>query len=521
MKIRIMAAAVAAVIAVSSTAFADGSDTEMIPLRETAERLGYNVTWNDEKRMAEVDSGIIRAEAYADSNKYTGASGYESELVSGAKIVDGTMYVPEDFFLLYFFTKNDNGTIVNYEPVEPKVRAEFAALDDGNWIGLTNEQMLEDFDYLYSTLEENYPYFGTLKRMYGVDLKEEYEKSRKLVSECKTDAEFYYIVDKFTETANMVGHLSAISPMNYSWYAEAYNNFDGIPEEYHDQVRMLAEAYGNELSSSSYDRMQDIFWPVYDKVQSWYDTGEGTEDYNEEDYSNVETKIIDEGKIAYINVKSFDMAYYTQDKETLFNFYKEIKDYDNVIFDISTNGGGGMSYFDDLILSPNIDKPVSADTYGLAKAGELNDKFYGVSEWEDITNMPDLPNLNKEDMKSMDVMTKDQINVEPLSDTKMLNGKIWMLVSENVFSSSEYAAMFAKATGFATLVGTRTGGDGIGSDPIPVVMPNSGLIVRYSPIYGVTYDGSGSQEFGTEPDIISPDGEDALTTCLKAINGEN
>ena len=113
-----------------------------------------------------------------------------------------------------------------------------------------------------------------------------------------------------------------------------------------------------------------------------------------------------------------------------------------------------------------------------------------------------------------------QYTVEPLNNEKMLNGKLWILVSENVFSSSEYAAMFTKATGFATLVGTRTGGDGIGVDPIPVVMPNSGLIVRYSPVYGVSYDGSGSQEFGTEPDIISPDGEDALTTCLKIINNK-
>lgn len=43
--------------------------------------------------------------------------------------------------------------------------------------------------------------------------------------------------------------------------------------------------------------MQDIFWPVYDKVQSWYSAEENdTEMTEEKTYSNVETKIIEEGK---------------------------------------------------------------------------------------------------------------------------------------------------------------------------------------------------------------------------------
>jgi len=177
-----------------------------------------------------------------------------------------------------------------------------------------------------------------------------------------------------------------------------------------------------------------------------------------------------------------------------------------------------MSYFDDLIVAPNIDKPLSADVYELAKAGSLNEEFIEVSTMDDISNLPELPKMNQDDLKELDAMLKNTYEVKPSNESKMLNGKIWILVSENVFSSSEYAAMFTKATGFATLVGTQTGGDGIGSDPIPVVMPNSGLIVRYSPIYGITSDGTGSQEFGTTPDIISPEGEDALTTCLKAID---
>ncbi len=47
--------------------------------------------------------------------------------------------------------------------------------------------------------------------------------------------------------------------------------------------------------------------------------------------------------------------------------------------------------------------------------------------------------------------------------------------------------------------------------------PNSGLVVQYSPFYGVTADGTGSEEFGTTPDIPSSSDELPLNTCLKEI----
>lgn len=498
--------------------------TIMMPLRETAEKLGYTVTWHEDEKAATVDSKIVSANAFSGKNEYLSQSGYTSELNNEAVVIDGNMYVPEEFFLYYFFTKTEGQNLINYEPNEPKVLSEFAKTENVNWFGLTNEQMLEDFDYLYKALKENYPYFGTLKRMYGVDLDEEYNNSRKLVESCKSEAEFYSIIENFTRKANMVGHLSAIAPFDYDWYVETYNNLEGIPQYYWGQMKKLADAYGNELSTESYKRMGNIFWPVYDKVQAYYEAQENEEtvvdedDINSQEYKNVQTKIIEEGKTAYIAVNSFDMSCYTEDKKVLFDFYEQIKDYENVIFDFTMNGGGGMSYFDDLIVAPNIDKPLSADVYELVKAGSLNEEFIEVSTMDDISNLPELPKMNQDDLKELDAMLKNTYEVKPSNESKMLNGKIWILVSENVFSSSEYAAMFTKTTGFATLVGTQTGGDGIGSDPIPVVMPNSGLIVRYSPIYGITSDGTGSQEFGTTPDIISPEGEDALTTCLKAID---
>ena len=78
--------------------------------------------------------------------------------------------------------------------------------------------------------------------------------------------------------------------------------------------------------------------------------------------------------------------------------------------------------------------------------------------------------------------------------------------------------MFCQATGFATLVGSQTGGDGIGAlDPILMRLPNSGILIQFTMMYGLNPDGSSSEEAGTAPDILSPAGEPALVTALRAI----
>ncbi len=77
-----------------------------------------------------------------------------------------------------------------------------------------------------------------------------------------------------------------------------------------------------------------------------------------------------------------------------------------------------------------------------------------------------------------------------------------VLVDEDVYSASENFVMFCKNTGFATLAGTTTGGDGGISDPMLLSLPNSGLIVRFSIYYSLNADGTGNEANGTKPEII-------------------
>lgn len=402
----------------------------------------------------------------------------------------------------------------NVQPTKEAIQEVSIEKQDGNWMYLTKEQRLKDFDYLYQELKENYPYFKVAKRVTGIDLDEQYKLTRAKIAECSCDEEYFEILQEYCNIG--VGHLT-LWGRRYATELEMYKMFATEDET----MRRYYEILNNATSLKNYELMESYYSKEEKQIQ---DSINQVDDENE--FENIETKIIEDGKVAYVKINTFDMNYFDESKEKLFSFYNKIKDYTHLIIDISDNGGGGMSYFDDLIVAPNIDKSLSVPTYMLIKNGKTNEKHLRLSKLiqegmlKPVSEMPNLPKLVKSDLDDIDYFMKHVYEIHPCNKEKLFKGKIWMLVSENVYSSSEYAAMFTKASGFATLVGTQTGGDGIGIDPIHIVLPESGLVVQCSPIYGLSSDGTGSEEFGTTPDIISKNGEEPLQTCLNAISNE-
>lgn len=502
---------------------ADGKTVDMLPLRETADALGLSVSWDRETASVSVTDGTTTARVDTKENIYASTDGKEVRMEAKAERRDGKVYVPVSFFERFFFVAQSTGedgtiTLENKDPKDTTVLNEFMTLEDADWFGLTDEQKQEDLDYLYHILEENYPYLNLLERKLGVDLEEKYQEAKEMTADTWTDAQFFVMLEWLAGKAEMTGHLSVITPFEYDWFVEGYRNVENIAEEEHERMAMLAEVYGNEESAEVYDTLTDLMWPVYRKVMDYY--GEQPADSAGQETPNVETKILEEGRIAYAAIHSFDMAKYDESKEALFDFYEQVQDYDHVIFDLTGNGGGGSVYFDDLIAAPNIDEPLEVDTYFLMKDGDYNLSFFGRENFDSSAVLAELPRMNQEDLEELPLVLRQRNEVMPLYEEKLLKGKLWMLVDGAVFSSSEYAAMMTKATGFATLVGTTTGGDGIGTDPLPVVLPNSKIILRYSEFYGTTDDGASSQEFGTEPDILCKAGETPLEACLRAIAAE-
>ena len=151
----------------------------------------------------------------------------------------------------------------------------------------------------------------------------------------------------------------------------------------------------------------------------------------------------------------------------------------------------------------------------LAAAKEYGVEIVLVGRGESILEV-----LERDGIQAATHFVESTLSVEPAAERAPFHGRIWVLVGPAVYSASESFAVFCQETGFATLVGSPTGGDGIGAlDPVFLQLPNSGILVQFTMMFGLNGDGSSSEETGTTPDILSPAGEPALVTALRAMEG--
>lgn len=410
-----------------------------------------------------------------------------------------------------------------------------------NWMGgLTEEQRLNDFASLCDGLRENYPYVKLAKRQAGADLDALETAYRARVAACPDDNAYYETVKDFVREFSFTGHLEL---WGYRYESElAYRRKIAQEPGQEEKLEPYIRALDNPVSHKTYAAMtafyQDVEILMEEKradasggnrgESAQAETGNGqaqeTAAVEETVAANVVTKVLEPGETAYVSIGIFEHGQMEEDSKILLPFYEEVRDYENLIIDITDNPGGSMRYFDELVAAPLARETLTVPTYQLFKDGENNKMFLRVEEgaasgrYYPISEIPAMPHLNREDAADCDWFLREDYTVEPAGEG--FAGKIWLLVNEKNYSSSEYAAMFAKASGFATLVGRTTGGDGIGTDPVYLILPDSGLVVQYSPMYGVSADGTGSEEYGTEPDIVSPEGESALETCLRYIEEE-
>jgi len=124
------------------------------------------------------------------------------------------------------------------------------------------------------------------------------------------------------------------------------------------------------------------------------------------------------------------------------------------------------------------------------------------------------------DIMRMDYYYVYAHTLQPSELQTQFNGKIWMLVDENMFSAAQWVATFYKEIGFATLVGNTTGG-GLAFCSVAmfsnyITLPNTGIIVRYDTMLSLDPRGR-PIEYGTEPHYFNRPGMDALETVLALI----
>jgi len=94
----------------------------MVPLRDTAQKLGFEVTWNQEEQSVYLDDGTVNTRLYIGKDSYykasTRALGLTAPFNYGTAptVIDGSTYVPVQLFSLLY--SNDNTVKINGEVVE-------------------------------------------------------------------------------------------------------------------------------------------------------------------------------------------------------------------------------------------------------------------------------------------------------------------------------------------------------------------------------------------------------------------
>ncbi|MFB0917971.1 MAG: S41 family peptidase [Clostridiaceae bacterium] len=250
---------------------------------------------------------------------------------------------------------------------------------------------------------------------------------------------------------------------------------------------------------------------------------EGTKDFNlfsntETQASEPETRIIEEGKTAYLKFPSFVLG--SGYNKILSDFAKEIKDYKYLIVDVRGNLGGYADPWK-IFLQYFIDGNHEIATYYGFRDSDISKRVYEELAGTDVVRRLSMfPDLKTEKVDKLpDSMTQtddtelsklkyflkftDKIDYQPQYPFK---GKIFLLTNYKSFSSSDMFAQYMKKSKTATLVGSNTSGGGNITGDYYHAMPYSGFIFRVEVAYCFNEDGSSNSRWGTEPDIKAPTG---------------
>lgn len=389
------------------------------------------------------------------------------------------------------------------------------------FIYLTDEQKVEDYEYLWQIVNDSYPFLGVIQRA-GIDVDEIYNKYKSEIKNCNSDIEYLKLLSYCINELGGYGHIGILDTNTYMEHKRIFTqDIKKLNEKDIIKYKPWIETITNPISEAAYNLLDET-------IENGFRTKKylkPTKDDNSEILSakeNISTKILEQNKIAYIKINSFKIECYENDKKAIFDFYDKISGCSNLIIDIRENRGGSDLYWQDLIVKPNIDSVYTSENFYLFKYSSQTKSYINSCFVEDeilsIEKLPRLENINEQDLKDMDYYINNRYTISPINSEKTFKGKIWVLTSPKIYSSSENFVMFCKDTGFATLVGTRTGGDGGAVDPIYTALPNTGLILRFSMLYGLNKDGTCNEEFGTTPDIETQSSELALEVCLKNIH---
>lgn len=310
-------------------------------------------------------------------------------------------------------------------------------------------QYAEDMDYYFKTVLKNNAYMENVPTNEVINMY--IEKSK----ECKNDVEFLNVLLEANKTFGDAGHLFPLLPNNYYYRVYSYE-YMLDKEDINEKTTYLYTNLTKSEVQKAYDSISNAFQCNKDEIRVRI-----SKSLNMISNDNVEFSYIND--TLFMTIKSFNLEYYKNDIEKIRKELKKFKG-ERIVFDIRDNGGGTGYYFLDLIrMTKYQDYRCKMITYG---RGDILANHLKIIE-------PNIEVIMKDD----EIILTDDIEIK--SSHEFNFNKIYIITNENSYSHADSFAKMAKATGYATVIGKKTGGAGGSSlDILNFELPNTHFIVE-------------------------------------------
>lgn len=385
---------------------------------------------------------------------------------------------------------------------------------------LTREQALYDYDTMWMLIRDNFADLNAACEAYGLDWQQLWQDGRDGL-ECAavdgkvTARQFVSVINSGVEKFRHAGHLFVMS----SSFRESIAEMQDM-DNYRGNLGALA---ANETSERFYRQ---------EGLDSWLTQSQSSSDLSceEPDGPDEVVQTVVPGVtlgyadgVPYVGMTTFS-SWTDNTRNAVRAFLTRQTDMNDLILDIRGNGGGSDGEWTQMVQYLTAE-PLEWHRLFAMKTGALNlavnsgyepleERYicYTDDSWRE--RYPDVP---ADTFDGMDLVLEGAQLLEPSDHTIGYTGRVWLLVDGSVFSAAESLTYFCKSSGFATLVGTQTKGDGVGGgNPYVMALPYSGLLLYYAPYYGVNLDGTCNGIYGTMPDYETS-AATALTDCLALI----
>lgn len=166
-------------------------------------------------------------------------------------------------------------------------------------------------------------------------------------------------------------------------------------------------------------------------------------------------------------------------------------EYDNIILDLRTNTGGYRQYFLDYVYPWLFKDDVESHLcFYMNKSTTLQKKHIRIKEKVEYDEFYD-------GMKEIVKLEQNLYGYGKAKEEK----NVYVLISYNGYSAADWAAAMLKEQTLAVLIGTPTGGEGLGNTSCIDVMPNSHMLFQFQNSQAFNSDGTDNSVYGTAPDI--------------------